>query len=69
VFLEHQFGDLAGKTSDDTMVGAVQKVWKKMSPAAQALALKLTYSPQQQALLEKALKPERDGGSTAPRRT
>jgi hypothetical protein len=28
-----------------------------MTPAAQALALKLSYAPRQQALLEKALEP------------
>jgi hypothetical protein len=58
VFLEHQFGDLASKTSDDKMVNALQKAWKKMSPAAQAFALKLSYGPHQRALLEQALKPE-----------
>jgi len=58
VFLEHQFGDLARKTTDDKMVNALQKAWKKMSPAAQVLALKLSFSPQQQALLGRALKPE-----------
>jgi hypothetical protein len=58
VFLEHQFGDLARKTADDKMVNALQKAWRKMSPAAQALAAKLRYTPHEQALLERALKPE-----------
>ena len=58
VFLEHQFGDLASKTADDKMVNALRKAWKKMTPAAQALALKLSYGPHQQALLDQALKPE-----------
>ncbi|MGD0260215.1 MAG: DUF4202 domain-containing protein [Verrucomicrobiota bacterium] len=57
VFLEHQFGDLASKTADDKMVNALRKAWKKMTPAAQALALKLSYGPHQQALLAQALKP------------
>jgi hypothetical protein len=57
VFLEYQFIDLATKTTEDKMINALQKAWKKMSPAGQAQALKLSYSPQQQALLEKALKP------------
>jgi Domain of unknown function (DUF4202) len=57
VFLEHQFADLASKTADDKMINALQKAWKKMTPAAQALALKLSYTPRQQALLEKALEP------------
>ena len=56
VFLEHQFGDLARKTPEDKIVNALQKTWKKMTPAAQALALKLPYDPHQKALLEKALK-------------
>ena len=55
VFLEHQFGDLASKTTEDKMINALRKAWKKMTPAAQAQALKLSYSPQQRALLEKAL--------------
>jgi hypothetical protein len=56
VFLEHQFGDLASKTAEDKTINALQKSWQKMTPAAQAQALKLRYSPQQLALLEKALK-------------
>jgi hypothetical protein len=61
VFLEHQFGDLASKTADDKMVNALQKAWKKISPAAQALALNLAYNPRQRALLERALKPGSNG--------
>jgi hypothetical protein len=57
VFLEHQFADLARKTSDDKMINVLQKTWLKMTPAAQAHALKLAYSPRQQTLLERALKP------------
>ena len=57
VFLEHQFGALASKTADDKMINALQKAWRKMSPAAQALDLKLSHGPHAQALLEKALKP------------
>ena len=57
VFLEHQFGDLASKTSDDKMTNVVQKTWHKMTPAAHALALSLSYDPHARALLDKALKP------------
>ncbi len=57
VFLEHQFAELASKTADDKMINALQKAWRKMSPAGQAHALKLSYGPRQQALLEEALKP------------
>jgi hypothetical protein len=56
VFLEHQLTGLASKTTDDKMINALQKSWQKMTPAAHAQALKLSYSPQQWALLEKALK-------------
>jgi hypothetical protein len=55
VFLEHQFAGLASKTADDKMINALQKTWRKMTPAAQAQALKLTYDPHQRALLERAL--------------
>jgi hypothetical protein len=55
VFLEHQFAALAGKTADDKMINALQKAWKKMTPAAQALALKLSYGPREKELLDKAL--------------
>jgi hypothetical protein len=58
VFLEHQFADLASKTADDKMINALQKAWKKMTPAAQALALKLPHEPRLRGLLEKALKPQ-----------
>jgi hypothetical protein len=55
VFLERQFADLAAKSSDEKMVNALQKSWKKMTPAAQAEALKLQFGPRERALLEKAL--------------
>src|SRR5206468_2854539 len=41
VFLEFQFADLAGKTAQDKMIGVLQKSWKKMTPHARALALKV----------------------------
>lgn len=56
VFLEHQLADLAGKTADDKVVTALQKSWKKMTPAAHAEALKLPYPPREKALIERALK-------------
>lgn len=55
VFLEHQFADLAAKTSDDKMVNALRKAWNKMTPAAHARALALDYPPRQKALLSQAL--------------
>lgn len=55
VFLEHQFAALAARSDDDKMVNALQKSWKKMTPAAHVEALKLNYGPRQKALIEKAL--------------
>lgn len=55
VFLEHQFADLASKTSEEKMIGAVQKTWKKMTPQAQSIALTLSFTPSDKALIEKAL--------------
>ena len=55
VFLERQFGPLARKTSEEKMVNALQKAWKKMTPAARALALQLPFSAAEKALVEKAL--------------
>ena len=55
VFLERQLGALAAKTSDDKVINALRKSWKKMTPTAQAEAMKLSYTPREKALLEKAL--------------
>jgi hypothetical protein len=65
VFLEHQFGDLASKTADDKMIGVLQKTWQKMTPAARALALALSYAPIARGLLERALKPADEVGSAS----
>jgi hypothetical protein len=55
VFLEFQFAALAAKTSDDKLINALQKSWKKMTPAARARALKLNFGPQEKSLLDRAL--------------
>ena len=39
------------------MINALRKSWKKMTPAAQALALELPYGPREKALLDQALAP------------
>lgn len=57
VFLEHQFADLAAKATTEKIVTALQKCWAKMTPAAQAEALKLDYPATERRLLELALKP------------
>jgi Domain of unknown function (DUF4202) len=38
VFLEHQLAGLADKSTDDKVINALRKSWKKMTPAAQAQA-------------------------------
>ena len=55
VFLERQLAGLANKTGEDKMVAALRKAWKKMTPVAQAEALKLPYAPRERALLARAL--------------
>ena len=55
VFLEHQFADLAAKTAEDKVINALRKSWQKMTPAAQAHAMKLSYGEMEKALLNKAL--------------
>jgi len=56
VFLERQLTDLAAKTAEDKVIVALQKSWKKMTPAAHAEALKLSYTPREKALIDAALK-------------
>jgi hypothetical protein len=55
VFLERQFAALAAKNTDEKMINAVQKSWKKMTPAAHMLALRLPYGAREQALIDRAL--------------
>jgi hypothetical protein len=57
VFLERQFAALASKSTDEKMVNAIQKSWKKMTSAAHAFALKLPYGPREKALVDQALAP------------
>ena len=56
VFLERQFSDLAKKTDDDKMVNALQRSWKKMTPAAHKFAQQISYGAREKELLERALK-------------
>ena len=55
VFLERQLGALATTTNEEKVINALRKSWVKMSPAGRAEALKLTYSPVEKALLDRAL--------------
>jgi hypothetical protein len=56
VFLEFQFADLARKTDEEKVVNALQKSWKKMTPAAHEHALCLNYGPRERELIERALR-------------
>jgi len=56
VFLEFQLADLASKTSEEKVINALQKSWKKMSARAQELAEKIDYGPRERELIVKALK-------------
>ncbi|HKI68865.1 MAG TPA: DUF4202 domain-containing protein [Verrucomicrobiae bacterium] len=56
VFLEHQLADLARKTEDAKVVNALQKSWLKMTQAARDEALKLSYSPRELSLVQRAQK-------------
>ncbi len=54
VFLERQFCQLASRTTDEKMINALQKAWKKMTPVAQKLAQQLAYNSREKELLEQA---------------
>ena len=54
VFLEFQLADLAGKTAEDKMINAIQKTWKKMTPAAHQHALALSYGTKEKQLIDRA---------------
>ena len=56
IFLKYQFADLANKAGRDKMIVVLQKSWKKMTPQARGVALKLSYAPREKELLEAALK-------------
>ena len=56
VFLEYQLADLAGKTSDEKVVNALQKSWLKMTSRAQELAKTINYGPREKELIVRALK-------------
>jgi len=55
VFLEHQLGELASKTSEEKIINALKKSWLKMTPAGQAVAKNLALGDREKRLLEKAL--------------
>lgn len=56
VFLQYQFAELARKTSDEKLINALQKAWKKMTARAQEFAQQIDYGPREKELIVKALK-------------
>src|SRR3954471_15559721 len=55
VFLRHQFGELAEKTSDEKMINALRKSWGKMTERARTEALKIDFTPNERRLIELGL--------------
>ena len=55
VFLQWQLRGLAGKSTDEKMINALQKAWKKMTPLARQFAQSLDYSERERGLLNRAL--------------
>lgn len=63
VFLEHQLEDLAAKTSEEKLLNALARSWKKMSPAGRTAALGLHYPEPLRGLLARAIAMA-EGGET-----
>ena len=55
VFLSHYLADFASKHDEAKLCNIIRKTWRKMSAEGQAAALQLSFTPEQQALLGKAL--------------
>ena len=58
VFLQHYLDDFVGKYShyeEEKLLGILRKTWKKMSDKGHAAALKLDYTPEMLAVVQKAL--------------
>ncbi|HUX90354.1 MAG TPA: DUF4202 domain-containing protein [Gallionellaceae bacterium] len=58
VFLQHYLDDFVGKFShykEEILLGILRKTWKKMSEKGHDAALKLDYTPEMLAVVQKAL--------------
>jgi len=55
VFLKHYLGEFAHEHDEEKVAAILAKTWRKMSAAGHAAALALPFTPEQQALLAKAL--------------
>ena len=58
VFLEHELGEFASKHPAEKVVDILRKSWRKMSDEGHAEALKLKFSPDMKAIVERALSGE-----------
>lgn len=54
VFLRYYFKDFMQQHSEDKLVTIVAKTWKKMSEEGRAAALRLSFSPEEQRIIEQA---------------
>lgn len=55
VFLEFYFEEFAAKHERDKVIGILQKTWSKMSERGQKAALQLSFSLEDQSLIQEAL--------------
>ena len=56
VFIETQLHDLAARAESTTMERVLRKTWRKISPAARAIALQADLAPEDRKLLERAIR-------------
>lgn len=56
VFLRFYLADFMKKHPEEKIVSIIAKTWKKMSEAGHAAALKLEFSPEEQAVIAQALR-------------
>ncbi|MGC4094188.1 MAG: DUF4202 domain-containing protein [Polyangiaceae bacterium] len=54
-FLQHEFGEFAGKHDDDKLIRILRKTWGKMSERAHTLALQLPLDARCLGLVQRAL--------------
>ena len=67
VFLQFQLKDLLVKSGEEKVIGALQKTWRKMTPAGHAAALELNYEPGLRQLIQRALSAAlQPGNETSP---
>lgn len=55
VFLQYYFEPFSKKYDEAKLIDIIRKTWRKMSEDGQQAALKLSYSPESLALIQKAL--------------